>query len=53
MARRDLHTGTHLSSFKGNSSGRNGLCVAGSDYLVAAQNNKDALQFYTWHKVGA
>ncbi len=52
-ARRDLHNGTFLTAYKGNASPRNGLCTLGADYLLAAQAGKDALQFWTWHKVGA
>ncbi|CAK0786493.1 hypothetical protein CVIRNUC_009706 [Coccomyxa viridis] len=45
-----VQTGTHLASFKDNSSGTNALCLLGQDYLVAAQAPKGALHFWTWHK---
>lgn len=48
---RDLGTGTQLAQYKTNSSGRNRLCALGHDYFVAAQNAKDAVHFWTWHKV--
>lgn len=44
----DLGTGTQLSQYKTNSSGR--LCALGHDYFVAAQNAKDSVHFWTWHK---
>ena len=50
---RHVQTGTHLASFKDNSSGTNALCLLGQDYLVAAQAPKGALHFWTWHKVCA
>ncbi len=49
--RRDLQSGTHLTSYKGNGCPRNGLCTLGRDYLVAVQAAKQALHFWTWHKV--
>ena len=50
---RHVQTGTHLASFKDNSSGTNALCLLGQDYLVAAQAPKGVLHFWTWHKVCA
>ncbi len=47
----DLRTGTLLSSYKANACPRNGLCLLGRDYIAAAQASKDAIQFWTWHKV--
>jgi hypothetical protein len=40
-----------LATYKHNAAARNCLCLAGPDYLVAAQGGKDALHFWTWHKV--
>lgn len=50
---RDLSTGTHLATYKGNSCPRNGLCCVGEDHMVAAQTSKDSLHFWVWHKVGS
>ncbi|KAJ9528182.1 hypothetical protein QJQ45_014184 [Haematococcus lacustris] len=46
----DLHTGTLLTSYKGNATPRNGMCCLGADYFAAVQNNKDTVLFWTWHK---
>ncbi|KAF6262097.1 quinon protein alcohol dehydrogenase-like superfamily [Scenedesmus sp. NREL 46B-D3] len=46
----DLATATQLTQFKGNASGRGRVCRLGSDYLAAAQNSKDAIHFWAWHK---
>lgn len=46
-----MQTGTELTGYKANACPRNGMCLLGRDYLVSAQTTKDALQFYTWHKV--
>ena len=51
LTHRELHTGTQLASYKSNASPSNGLCCLGADYLVACQAGKDALHFWTWHKV--
>lgn len=48
---RDVSTGTQLVQYKTNSSGRNRFCKLGHDYFVAAQNGKDSVHFWTWHKV--
>jgi hypothetical protein len=48
---RDVSTGTQLVQYKTNSSGRNRFCKLGNDYFVAAQNGKDSVHFWTWHKV--
>ena len=48
---RDVQTGTELTGYKANACPRNGMCLLGRDYLLSAQTTKDALQFYTWHKV--
>jgi hypothetical protein len=53
VAHRDLATATQLTQFKGNASGRGRVCRLGSDYLAAAQNSKDAIHFWAWHKVRA
>ena len=50
---RDLGTGTQLAQYKTNSSGRNRFCQLGHDYFVAAQNGKDSVHFWSWHKVRA
>lgn len=46
----DLETGTSISSYKTNSSSRNGFCALGRDYLIASQIGKGSLHFWTWHK---
>ncbi|WIA20965.1 hypothetical protein OEZ85_005302 [Tetradesmus obliquus] len=46
----DLATATQLTQYKGNASGRGRVTRLGSDYLAAAQNSKDAIHFWTWHK---
>ncbi|KAK9826171.1 hypothetical protein WJX81_003129 [Elliptochloris bilobata] len=46
----DVHTSTFLAAFKANASGRNALSLLGRDYLVAAQQPKGVLHFWTWHK---
>ena len=48
---RDLQTGTQLAAFKDNASGINSISLIGNDYFAAAQTSKDALHFWTWHKV--
>lgn len=48
---RDLHTGTALTSFKGNACPPGGLARLGRDYLVAAQLGRGGgLHFWAWHK---
>lgn len=47
---RDLATGSQLAQYKTNSCGRNRFCSVGPDYFVAAQNGKDSIHFWTWHK---
>lgn len=49
--RRDLHTGTLLTSFKSCSCPPGGLSRLGRDYLVAAQLGRGGgLHFWAWHK---
>ena len=48
---RDVHTGTALTSFKGNACPPGGLARLGRDYLVAAQLGRGGgLHFWAWHK---
>lgn len=49
--RRDLHTGTLLTTFKSCSCPPGGLSRLGRDYLVAAQLGRGGgLHFWAWHK---
>lgn len=48
---RELDTGTQLASFKQCSAAVNGLAVLGTDYFIAAQQQKDAIHVYSWFKV--
>jgi pre-rRNA-processing protein IPI3 len=51
FVRRDVHTGTALTSFKTNACPPGALSTLGSDYLVAAQLGRGGgLHFWTWHK---
>ena len=50
--RRDLETGTYLTTYKGADATRQGLTILGSDYLVATEQGKaQALVFWAWHRV--
>ncbi|CAL8463828.1 g3362 [Coccomyxa elongata] len=46
----DVHTGTHLATFKDNCTSQNALCLVGRDYFAGAQHPKGSLHFWTWHK---
>eukprot|EP00775_Hariotina_reticulata_P006600 gene6600-6828_t len=46
----DLDTATQLAQYKANASARNCCCRLGHDYFASAQNNKDVIHFWTWHK---
>ncbi|BDA48951.1 WD repeat-containing protein 18 [Coccomyxa sp. Obi] len=46
----DVHTGTHLATFKDNCTSQNALCLIGRDYFAGAQHPKGSLHFWTWHK---
>lgn len=49
--RRDVHTGTALTSFKTNACAPGCLSLLGRDYLVAAQLGRGGgLHFWAWHK---
>jgi hypothetical protein len=48
---RDMHTTTELTSFKGGSMAPGSVSLLAPDYWLAAQADKDAMHFYTWHKV--
>jgi hypothetical protein len=49
--RRDANNGTVLRSYKTTATPRNGLSAVGRDHLVAAQNTKGTLHFWSMRKV--
>lgn len=48
--RRDVATGTALTTYKANASPANSLALLGRDYLVALQLGKGSIHAWAWHK---
>lgn len=49
--RRDVETGSALTSYKTNGCPPNGLSLLGKEYFIAAQLTKAAIHAWTWSKV--
>lgn len=51
--RRDVETGSALTSYKTNGCPPNGLSLLGKEYFIAAQLTKAAIHAWTWSKARA
>ena len=51
LADRNLNSGSYIFGFKENRCSTNSLTLVGRDHLAAAQANRAAVYFWTWHKV--